>query len=135
MQLRTKDHPEACGRAPLAGEHGYTLTFPLEDGTNLDVLCGEESLLRFSDMIGRMLIDNAAASIERHVYAQGADPWPRPEYQSQGLCETTSTERFANSRCVCATYPGNLGPCAGFEAGSNGRCVYCDHENGCHASR
>jgi hypothetical protein len=53
--------------------------------------------------------------------------------QSQGLCETTMTERFSNPDCTCPTYPGNLGPCASFEEGSNGRCVYCDHERVCHA--
>ncbi len=57
-QLYVKDHPEANGRTAVKGEHGYTLTFPLQDGTDLLVLCGEETLSRFSDMIGRMLIDN-----------------------------------------------------------------------------
>ena len=53
--------------------------------------------------------------------------------QSQGLCETTLTERFANPECTCATYESNLGPCKIFEAGANGRCVYCDHEKECHS--
>ena len=64
MQFICKDHPTANGRAPLAGEHGYTLTFPLENGESLDVQCGEETLLRFSDMIGRLLIDNASEKAE-----------------------------------------------------------------------
>lgn len=51
---------------------------------------------------------------------------------SQGMCETTSTERFYNPLCACKTYPTNLGPCASFEMGGNGRCVYCDHEAQCH---
>lgn len=51
---------------------------------------------------------------------------------SQGLCETTQTERYYNPACKCATYEDNLGPCNEFEQGSNGRCVYCDHEKGCH---
>ncbi len=50
--------------------------------------------------------------------------------ESQGLCETTSTERFAND-CHCFTYRDNLGPCASHEKGSNGRCAYCDHELTC----
>lgn len=56
-----EDHPEANGRIPQPGEHGYTLTFPLQDGSKLHVLCGKETLDRFSDMIGRMLIDNEAS--------------------------------------------------------------------------
>ncbi len=59
-QFIVKDHPEANGRTAVKGEHGYTLRFPLQDGTELQVLCGEETLTRFSDMIGRMLIDNDA---------------------------------------------------------------------------
>ena len=51
---------------------------------------------------------------------------------SQGLCDTTMTERFANPLCKCATYPANLGPCRDFEEGANGRCVYCDHDKICH---
>jgi hypothetical protein len=51
---------------------------------------------------------------------------------SQGLCETTLTERFTQPTCLCPTYPGNLGPCKGFEAGANGRCVWCDHNADCH---
>jgi hypothetical protein len=51
---------------------------------------------------------------------------------SQGPCETTLTERFANPNCRCLTYEGNLGPCKTFEAGANDRCVYCDHDKGCH---
>lgn len=52
----------------------------------------------------------------------------------QGRCEMTLTERFANPDCRCPTYDGNLGPCRTFEAGANGRCVYCDHETICHES-
>lgn len=51
---------------------------------------------------------------------------------AQGRCATTLTERFHNPACRCPTYPTNLGPCVAFEAGGNGRCVYCDHEHACH---
>jgi len=54
------------------------------------------------------------------------------EPKSQGLCDTTMTERFENKDCVCPTYPANLGPCAKFEEGGNARCVFCDHELSCH---
>jgi len=54
--------------------------------------------------------------------------------ENQGRCETTLTERFSNPFCQCNTYVGNLGPCRTFEIGTNGRCVYCDHEPNCHAA-
>jgi len=50
----------------------------------------------------------------------------------QGRCDVTETPRFDNPDCKCRTYTGNLGPCASFEQGANGRCVYCDHEQSCH---
>ena len=53
---------------------------------------------------------------------------------TEGVCETTSTERFVNLNCKCDTYPDNLGPCKDFEVGANGRCVYCDHNLECHHS-
>ena len=51
---------------------------------------------------------------------------------SQGRCESTFTERFWPVNCECSTYDGNMGPCAEFEAGGNGLCVYCDHLAECH---
>lgn len=38
--FRTKDHPEANGREPQAGDQGWTLTFPLEEGGFLFVHTG-----------------------------------------------------------------------------------------------
>ncbi len=52
--------------------------------------------------------------------------------ESQGLCDTTQTERFFAPDCLCKTYEGNLGPCRTFEKGGNGRCALCDHEPSCH---
>lgn len=49
-----------------------------------------------------------------------------------GICETTMTKRLRVIDCVCPTYEANLGPCATFKAGSNGRCAYCDHTEQCH---
>lgn len=57
----------------------------------------------------------------------------REKSKTQGRCDTTLTERFENPKCRCNTYPDNLGPCKTWEVGMNGRCVYCDHENLCHA--
>lgn len=53
---------------------------------------------------------------------------------SQGLCETTLTERFKFDGCRCdvTAYPENLGPCKTFEEGASGRCVYCEHSLVCH---
>lgn len=56
-----------------------------------------------------------------------------PKPKSQGLCETTLTERFEVENCECNTYEGNLGPCATFLEGANWNCVYCDHSEKCHA--
>ena len=52
-----KDHPEALARVPQKGEHGYTLKFPLADGTELQVLCGEETLNYFREFLGSMDLD------------------------------------------------------------------------------
>lgn len=55
---------------------------------------------------------------------------------SQGLCDTTMTERFENPDCECDTYLDNLGPCAAHEEGSEGgMCVYCDHRIACQARK
>jgi hypothetical protein len=36
-------------------------------------------------------------------------------------------------RCPCGCcHETDYGACADFEAGMNGRCVYCDHGEGCH---
>ena len=55
------------------------------------------------------------------------------------ICDTTLTPRLPVTFCInsrlesgCDTYPDNLGPCETFEAGKNGRCVYCDHSILCH---
>ena len=52
--------------------------------------------------------------------------------KSQGLCDTTWTERFEYPACKCGTYRGNKGPCAQFYTGLNHRCVLCDHTEQCH---
>lgn len=57
----TKDHPQANGRTPLAGEQAYTLTFPLSDTAEIKVCCGAETFARFGEMIGSMVLDDEAA--------------------------------------------------------------------------
>ena len=56
----TKDHPEANGRQAQSGEHAYQLLFPLDNGDDLVIHCGDETMTRFSDMIGRMILDDDA---------------------------------------------------------------------------
>jgi hypothetical protein len=36
--------------------------------------------------------------------------------------------------CECAHLP-DYGACSEFEAGMNGRCVYCDHAEACHPGK
>lgn len=55
-------------------------------------------------------------------------------YPATDACATTGTPRFATT-CDCLTYPDNWGCCATFEAGSNSRCVYCDHGEPCHSNQ
>lgn len=57
----------------------------------------------------------------------------RPFTESQGKCDTTWTERFANPECSCGfTDIDGLGPCATYVGGSDPRCVYCAHLQPCH---
>lgn len=59
QEFFTKDHPEANGRTPQSGEHEYTLTFPLADGSSLYIRCGEESLDKFREFLGSMSLDDS----------------------------------------------------------------------------
>jgi hypothetical protein len=67
-------------------------------------------------------------------YDSAGYPHKVREYdQPLPVCETTMTPRLPRELCGnCGTYPDNLGPCASFEEGANGRCVYCDHALACH---
>ena len=56
--FRTVTHPEAHGRMPVKGDYAYTLKFPLENGDDLVVECGQEDLDRFAEMIGKMMVDD-----------------------------------------------------------------------------
>jgi hypothetical protein len=53
-----KDHPEARGRTPQAGEHAYELIFPPDDGNSVAIKCGEETLTKFREFLGSMALDD-----------------------------------------------------------------------------
>lgn len=89
-----------------------------DNETGADLEPGDD-WFEFSPLVNRAL---ASAPVSTGVEPNG----------SQGRCETTLTERFANPDCKCPTYAGNLGPCRTFEVGMSERCVYCDHERDCH---
>jgi len=58
----TVDHPEANGRTPQKGEHAYSFQFPLADGNDLVIHCGQESMERFAEFLGSMIIDDAESA-------------------------------------------------------------------------
>jgi hypothetical protein len=60
MEFVCKDHPEANGRRARPGEHAYQLLFPLDNGDDLVIHCGDETMTRFSDMLGCLILDSDA---------------------------------------------------------------------------
>lgn len=60
--LYTKDHPQANGREPLAGEHAYQFIFPLANGNSAVICCGVETLEKFREFLGSMQLDDALES-------------------------------------------------------------------------
>ena len=58
IEFRCKDDPEALGRTPQIGEQRFTLTFPLEDGTDLKVNMGREGMNHFETFIAQMMVDD-----------------------------------------------------------------------------
>jgi hypothetical protein len=59
LTYRCKDDPEANGRKPVIGEQRYTLTFPLENGDELQVYAGKETMNNFESFIAEMMVDDA----------------------------------------------------------------------------
>jgi hypothetical protein len=55
----TKDHPEANGRTPGAGEQAYGLLFPLESGQTLEVIMGKQGICALRAMLRQMDVDDA----------------------------------------------------------------------------
>lgn len=59
MEYKCQDDSEANGRIPVVGEQRFTLTFALEDGTQLKIHMGRESLNHFESFIAHMMVDDA----------------------------------------------------------------------------
>lgn len=60
LTVYTIDHPEANGRKLEPGEHAYRFLFPLADGSELEIHCGDQTMCRFQEFIGSMIIDDDA---------------------------------------------------------------------------
>lgn len=56
----TKDCPRGRGKTPKPGDREYTFLFPLEDGNDLTVHMGDESLAKFREFLGSMDLDDEA---------------------------------------------------------------------------
>ena len=86
------------------------------------------------DMRGRINVhhDIVSETVYRAMLAAAPAAPAADGLVEQGRCETTLTERYANPKCICGTYPDNLGPCLTFGINAAGRCVYCDHDARCH---
>ena len=60
IEYKCKDDPEAQGRFPLKGEQRFTLIFPLENGEELKLHMGKESMNHFETFIAQMMVDDEA---------------------------------------------------------------------------
>ena len=60
IEYRCKDDPEALGRIPVEGEQRFTLIFPLENGDELKLHMGKESMSHFEAFIAQMMVDDEA---------------------------------------------------------------------------
>ena len=62
--FRTKCHPEANGRHGVPGEYKWDFTFPLEDGSMLEIQMGREGHDDFRGFLLREEMDDAADAAE-----------------------------------------------------------------------
>jgi hypothetical protein len=63
LTVRTRDHPEAAGRQPQAGESAWVFELPLEDGRVLRVETGREGHDALRRMIFAEAIDDATEEL------------------------------------------------------------------------
>ena len=59
IEFKCKDDPEANGRTPQRGEQRFTLIFPLENGDDLKVYAGRETMNHFESFIAQMMVDDS----------------------------------------------------------------------------
>lgn len=81
-----------------------------------------------TELITRMAKENGITVVE----GQMCPPAGSLMEALKPFCDTTMTPRNPVDTCVCIERTDEMGPCDKFEAGGNGRCVYCDHEIRCH---
>lgn len=74
FQYRCKDDPERNGRKPIAGEQRFTLSFPLEDGSRLQLHMGREGMNHFENFIANMMIDDSNESPKPHQNGPEREP-------------------------------------------------------------
>ena len=65
IEYKCKDDPEAQGRTPQIGEQRFTLIFPLENGDELKLHMGRESMNHFETFIAQMMVDDEAERTAR----------------------------------------------------------------------
>ena len=59
LEFKCKDDPEANGRVPQRGEQRFTLLFPLENGDELKLYAGRETMNHFESFIAQMMVDDS----------------------------------------------------------------------------
>ena len=59
LEFKCKDDPEANGRVPQRGEQRFTLLFPLENGDDLKLYAGRETMNHFESFIAQMMVDDS----------------------------------------------------------------------------
>ena len=59
LEFKCKDDPEANGRGPQRGEQRFTLLFPLENGDELKLYAGRETMNHFESFIAQMMVDDS----------------------------------------------------------------------------
>jgi hypothetical protein len=74
-QFRTKDHPEANGRAAQDSERQYRFFFPLEGGATVVILGGQRMRDALVEMLRQEDADEAAELAQREREEAGELPW------------------------------------------------------------
>lgn len=83
-RFKTKDCPDANGRAPQAGEQKWTVYFPTEDGGRVYVEMGKQGRDAMLSMLAQEEEDDATGTPHGSCFACG---WPN---KSDGCCSRPS---------------------------------------------